>query len=64
MLLVRGGKHHVGEFVLILRCHGDDIRQAAQIGDVKNAVVGRAVVAERPARSMQNVTGKSCRQTS
>jgi L-lactate utilization protein LutC len=36
------------------------VRQTAEIGDVEQAVVRRAVLADKPARSMQKITGKSC----
>ena len=32
---VRGGEHHVHQFVFVLRRHGDDVRHATQIGDVE-----------------------------
>ena len=48
MLLVRGGEHHVDQFILVLRRHGDDVRHAAQIGDVEQAVMRRAVVGGKP----------------
>ena len=44
MLLHRGGEHHVHQFILILRSHGDDVRHAAEIGDIEQAVVRGAVV--------------------
>ena len=31
------------EFVFVLRCHDDDVRDGAEEGDVEQAVVGRAV---------------------
>ena len=40
-----GGLHHVGELVFVLGRHEDDFRNAAQIGDVEEAVMRGAVVA-------------------
>ena len=44
MRLQRGGEHHVLKFILVGRSHADDQRQAAQVGDVEQPVVGRTVV--------------------
>ena len=45
---MRGGEHHVREFILVLRRHGDDVRHAAQIGNVEQAMMRRAVVGGKP----------------
>jgi hypothetical protein len=42
---------HVGELVLVLRLHQRDVRDAAEVGDVEEAVVRRAV-AGRDARAV------------
>ena len=47
MLLMRGGEHHVRQFILVLGRHGDEVRHAAQIGDVEQAVMRRAVVGRK-----------------
>ena len=58
-VVVRHGPEHVDEFVLILRLHVDDAGDVAEVADVEEAVMGRAVVAaERPPRSMQRRTGR------
>ena len=44
MRLQGGGEHHVLKFILVGRSHADDQRQAAQVGDVEQPVVGRTVV--------------------
>ena len=40
MLLMRGGEHHVHQFVLVLGLHANDVRHATQIGDVEHAMMG------------------------
>lgn len=42
------GPEHIGEFVLILRLHDDGIGDAAQEGDIEEAVVRGAVVGGEP----------------
>ena len=42
------GVQHVHEHRLVARRHQHHVRQAAQVGDVEGAVVGRAVVADEP----------------
>ena len=44
MLLQRGREHHVHQFIFILRSHGDDVGQAAQVGDVEETVMRGSVV--------------------
>ena len=44
VLGVGGSEHHVRQFVFVGRGHADDIGQAAQVGDIKQAVMRRAVV--------------------
>ncbi len=39
---------HVHEHRLVARGHQHDVRQAAQVGDVEGAVMGRPVVADQP----------------
>ena len=39
---------HVHEHRLVAGRHHDDVRQAAEVGDVEGAVVGRTVVADEP----------------
>ena len=45
-VVMQGGVQHVHEHRLVARRHQHDVRQAAQVGDVEDAVVGRAVVAD------------------
>ena len=40
--------HHVRQLILVLRHHVDDVGNAAQIADVKEAVMGGAVIAREP----------------
>ena len=47
--VVRHGPEHVGEFVLILRLHVDEVWDVAEVADVEEAVVRRAVVAAEAA---------------
>ena len=42
----RRGRHHVDEFGLVGRRHHHEIRQAAEIGDIERAGMGRAVGAD------------------
>ena len=44
MRLQRGGEHHVLKLILVGGGHADDQRQAAQVRDVEEPVVGRTVV--------------------
>ena len=44
-VVVRHRPEHVDEFVFILRLHVDDVGDVAQVADVEEAVVRRAVVA-------------------
>ena len=44
-VVLQRGEHHVGQFVLVLGDHVDDVGDAAQIADVEEAVVRGAVVA-------------------
>jgi hypothetical protein len=43
-LLVRGGKHHVHQFIFVLRRHANDVRHAPQVGDVEQPVMSRSIV--------------------
>ncbi len=43
--VVRHGPEHIHKFVLILRLHMDQTRHMAQVADIKQSVVGRAVIA-------------------
>ena len=43
--ILHRGKKHVGELVFILRDHVNDIRNASQVANVEQAVMGRSVVA-------------------
>ena len=47
-VVAQRGVEHVDEHRLVARRHQRDVRQAAQVGDVERAVVGRAVVADEP----------------
>ena len=47
-VVVERGAQHVRQHRLVARRHQHDVRQAAQVGDVEGAVVGRAVVADEP----------------
>jgi hypothetical protein len=42
--LVGGGKHHVHELILVLGRHSDAVWHRAHVGNIKQAVVGRAVL--------------------
>ena len=45
LVVVRHRPEHVGEFLLVLGLHEDQVRDVAQVADVEQAVVRRAVVA-------------------
>ena len=45
--MAQRGVEHVDEHRLVARRHQRDVRQAAQVGDVEDAVVRRAVVADQ-----------------
>lgn len=49
LLVVRHGPEHIDELVFILRLHVDEAGDAAQVGDVEQAVVRGAVVAAEAA---------------
>jgi len=61
---LEAGVEHVHEFVLILGLHEGDAGDAAEVGDIEEAVVRGAVGGERPARSIQKVTGRFWSATS
>ena len=44
-VVMQRGEEHVGQLVLVARVEVDHVRNAAQVADVEEAVVGRAVVA-------------------
>ena len=46
--MVERGAQHARQHRLVARRHQHDVRQAAQVGDVEGAVVGRTVVADEP----------------
>ena len=46
MRLLGGGVHHIHQFILVFWGHQDAVRHVAQVGDVEDAVVRRAVGAD------------------
>ena len=45
---LEGGLHHVGQFILVLGSHQHDLRNPAQVADVKQSMMRGAVVAREP----------------
>ena len=48
-LCSKRGEHHVGQLVLVLWHHVDEVGHAAQVADVEQPVMGRPIVAGEPA---------------
>ena len=47
VVVAQRGVEHVHQHSLVARGHEDDVGQAAQVGDVEHAVVGRPVIADQ-----------------
>jgi hypothetical protein len=56
-IIGRGCAHHVLELGLVGCSHHHEARQAGQIGGIEGPCMGGAVGADKPARSIGNLTG-------